>query len=117
MLKSIAKDLVENLKDKGIELDIDQDGDLVVKKESTILVIERVGVMYYAYAESGEFIAQGVDFTALFTSIKSRFPNQSFKIDKDQKTLSEDEVKQMTTSVFQIFGEKDNDGQRGQHLG
>lgn len=117
-IKSIADDLVENLKNKGIELTTDENGDIVVVKsqgDATILVIEPVGPKYYAYTDAGEFIAQGEDFTTMFTDIKSRFPNQSFKIAKEQKMLTEAEMTELTKSVFQIFGEK-HENQTGQHL-
>lgn len=116
MLKSIAKDLVENLKSKGVDIKLDKNGELLIEREM-ILEVERVGTNYYAYSDSGEFIAQGVDFEMLFTSIKTRFPDQSFRVNKDQDKLSEEEIKSMTASIFKIFGEKNDTGQRRQHLG
>lgn len=117
-IKSIADDLVENLRNKGMELELDENGDVVSVKSQgneTILVIEPVGAKYYAYTDAGEFIAQGEDFTTMFTDIKSRFPNQSFKIAKEQRMLTDEEMTELTKSVFQIFGEK-HGNQTGQHL-
>lgn len=116
MLKSIAKDLVENLKSKGVDIKLDKNGELLIEREM-ILEVERVGTNYYAYSDSGEFIAQGVDFEMLFTSIKTRFPDQSFRVNKDQDKLSEEEIKSMTASIFKIFGGKNDTSQRRQHLG
>ena len=116
MLKSIAKDLVDNLKSKGVEIKLDKDGELLIEREM-ILVVEKVGINYYAYTDSGEFIAQGADFEMLFTSIKTRFPDQSFKVSKDQDKLSEEEIKSMTASIFKIFGGKNDTNQTRQRLG
>ena len=117
-IKSIAHDLIENLRSKGMELELDENGDIVAVKsqgDETILVIEPVGAKYYAYTDAGEFIAQGENFTVMFTDIKARFPNQSFKIAKEQKMLTEKEMTELTESVFQIFGEK-HGNQTGQHV-
>jgi hypothetical protein len=117
-IKSIADDLVETLKSRGMELELDENGDIITvqsKDDATILVVEPVGAKYYAYTDEGEFIAQGENFTVLFNDIRSRFPNQAFKIAKEQKMLSESEMTELTKSVFQIFGEK-NENQTGQHV-
>ena len=117
-IKSMADELIETLKSRGMELELDENGDIITvqsKGDETVLVVERVGIKYYAYTDEGEFIAQGENFTALFTDIKSRFPNQSFKIAKEQKMLTEEEMTELTKSVFQIFGEK-HGNQTGQHV-
>jgi hypothetical protein len=117
-IKSIADDVIENLRNKGMELELDENGDVVAVKsqgDETILVIEPVGRKYYAYTDAGEFIAQGENFTIMFIDIKSRFPNQSFKIAKEQKMLTEEEMAELIKSVSQIFGEK-HENQTGQHV-
>lgn len=74
-----------------------------IKSTETLLNVERVSNVYYAYSSTGEFLAQGSDFRTMFQTIKDRFPNRSFRIGKYQPNLSEEEVGKLVTSVFEVF--------------
>jgi hypothetical protein len=71
--------------------------------DQTLLNIERVSGVYYAYGTNGEFLAQGPDFRTMFQTIKDRFPNRDFRIDKYQPNLTEDETVKLVKSVFEVF--------------
>jgi hypothetical protein len=71
--------------------------------DQILLNIERVSGVYYAYGTNGEFLAQGPDFRTMFQTIKDRFPNRDFRIDKYQPNLTEDETVKLVKSVFEVF--------------
>jgi hypothetical protein len=71
--------------------------------DQILLNIERVSGVYYAYGTNGEFLAQGPDFRTMFQTIKDRFPNKDFRIDKYQPNLTEDETVKLVKSVFEVF--------------
>jgi hypothetical protein len=79
------------------------------KTQETRLEIERVDGRYFAYAEGGEFLAQGQDFRGLMETMKQRFPNRDFRINKYQPQLTEEETGRLVASIFQVYGDK-NDG-------
>lgn len=108
IIKAISKDLLESLKAKGISVGRNADGNIEFTQhiEEVILEIERVGSQYFAYNDEGKFLGQGLDFKELFQTLKSRYPGQNFRIQKDQKTLSEEEVGQMVKVIFEVFGDK-----------
>jgi len=60
--------------------------------------IERHDNVYYAYAVDGDFIAQGSTFSELFDRFYSRFPQQSFRVQKSPD-LSEAEKDQMIQAL------------------
>jgi hypothetical protein len=60
--------------------------------------LERHNNVYYAYAQDGGFLAQGRSFTELFDSFHSRYPLQSFNIQKSQD-LSDAEQVQMVLAL------------------
>jgi hypothetical protein len=68
--------------------------------------LERVHNHYYAYAVSGEFLAQGPDFGSLFSAIKQRFPQRTFKVNPKGAELSEAECQELIRAVVATFGDK-----------
>lgn len=68
--------------------------------------LERVHNHYYAYAVSGEFLAQGPDFGSLFSAIKQRFPQRTFKVNPRGTELSEAECQELIRAVVATFGDK-----------
>jgi len=68
--------------------------------------LERVHNHYYAYAVSGEFLAQGPDFGSLFSAIKQRFPQRTFKVNPRGTELSEVECQELIKAVVATFGDK-----------
>lgn len=113
MMTKIGKDIMKEMEKKGLSFERDEEGNLSIRKETTPLKIERVDSQYFAYTTAGQFMAQGTDFRGLFESIKSRYPNQNFKIEKYQSDLSEEEAGRMIKSIFEVFGDKEQkDGER-----
>ena len=108
IIHAISKDLLQSLKEKGIEVSRDEDGEISFTKNAgeTVLEIERVESQYFAYSTEGQFMGQGNDFKGLFQTLKSRYPDQNFRIDKDQKNLTEQEVGEMIRTIFEVFGER-----------
>ena len=72
----------------------------------TVIDIDREEGQYYAYASSGEFLAQGPDFRTMFERIKSRFPGRSFRINKYNAKLTDAETERMIKAVFESFGQE-----------
>lgn len=68
--------------------------------------LERVHNSYYAYAKSGEFLAQGPDFSTLFSTIKQRFPDRSFRVNPRSTELSAEESQELIRAVVATFGDK-----------
>lgn len=75
-------------------------------KEECVFGVERHQGQYYAFAESGEFLAQGPDFREMFAVIKKRFPNRSFRVNRSQEDLTAEESQQMVDAIFETFGER-----------
>jgi len=71
----------------------------------TVIDVEREQGIYYAYAEGGEFLAQAPDFRTMFDVIKQRFPGRSFRINKYNPRLTEEESQRLLKAVFESFGE------------
>ena len=70
------------------------------------MTIEKVQGQYYAYAEgTGDFLAQGRDFEEMFLTIKQRFPDSTWRIDRDVPGLTTEEVGHMTQTIFRVFGD------------
>jgi hypothetical protein len=86
---------------EGQQLDEDMEND-----KETVIDIDREGGQYYAYASTGEFLAQAQDFRAMFELIKKRFPGRTFRINKYNAKLTEEETQRMIRAVFESFGEK-----------
>lgn len=114
IIRAISKDLLESLKQKGIEVSRDENGDIAFTKntEETVIEIEKVGAQYFAYSTEGQFMGQGTDFKVLFQGLKSRFPGQNFRIEKQQKNLTDQEVGEMVHTIFEVFGEKAKENAR-----
>ena len=70
--------------------------------------VERVGAQYFAYSGEGEFLAQGADFRTMFETIKQRFPNMNFRVEKTYTTLTDEESQRMVASIFEVFGDKND---------
>lgn len=105
IIHKIGKDLSEAIKERGLKLERDDEGNISISKEPTPLKIERVDSQYFAYTTAGEFLAQGSDFRGLFENIKNRYPNKSFRLDKYQAELTEEETGKLVKSIFDVFGD------------
>jgi len=109
MIRRILKDpdtmikLLEKYKEvKDEEESVPQDN---LFKDQTILNIERIEGSYYAYAQDGKFLAQGGDFRSMFENIKNAYPEKSFKIEKYQPNLTEEETGKLVKSVLEVFND------------
>lgn len=94
--------IMREIKRMEAEQQLDDD---VENNRETVIDIDRQQGQYYAYASSGEFLAQGEDFKTMFERIKSRFPGRSFRINKYNAKLTDDETQRMVRAVFESFGE------------
>lgn len=110
VIRAITKDLLEALTKQGFRVGQDEDGAMHIEKDEIVIDIERVDSQYFVYKDTGEFVAQGADFKSLFDTIKSRFPNQDFKINKNFQNLSEEEIAQLMKTLFEVYGSKENIG-------
>lgn len=79
--------------------------------------VERHQGQYYAFAENGEFLAQGTDFKTLFSSIKQRFPNRNFRVQRLQTELTEEESGRMVKAIFETFGDNYESGKTTDTVG
>lgn len=89
-----AKDVVKST------VDLDQ------ALDETVIDIEQHQGCYYAFADSGEFLAQGKDFDSMFGAMKQRFPGRNFRVPQVPKDLSEEQAGQMVKAIFKTFGDK-----------
>jgi len=90
---------------RGIRREIDA-GRLVLDDDEDDLEeikirLERHDNVYYAYAVDGGFLAQGKSFTELFDSFQTRYPLQSFKIQKNTD-FSDAERSQMISALEEL---------------
>jgi hypothetical protein len=90
---------------RGIQREIDE-GRLVLddeedEEDERRVQIERHNNVYYAYALNGDFIAQGTTFSELFERFHSRFPQESFRVQKSPD-LSETERDQMIRALEEL---------------
>lgn len=72
----------------------------------TVIDMEHAQGQYYAYTAAGEFLAQGSSFGAVFGEIKTRYPGRSFRINKHNPTLTEEQSQHMMQAVLDTFSEK-----------
>jgi hypothetical protein len=86
--------------DSAVKSIIDTDS-----KDECIFGVERHQGHWYAFAESGEFLAQGPDFKTMFAAIKSRFPGRSFRINPTKMDLTEQEAKTLVQAILTTFGD------------
>ena len=113
VIRVLTKELLETLHKQGLSIDQDDNGLVHIQKNEIVIDIERVESQYFVYKDTGEFVAQGPDFKSLFDTIKSRFPDQDFRINKNTRNLSEEENAQLMKTIFEVYGNKENtDGQR-----
>jgi len=113
VIRVLTKELLETLHKQGLSIDQDDNGVVHIQKNEIVIDIERVESQYFVYKDTGEFVAQGPDFKSLFDTIKSRFPDQDFRINKNTRNLSEEENAQLMKTIFEVYGNKENtDGQR-----
>ena len=113
VIRTLTKELMETLHKQGLSIDQDDNGLVHIQKNEIVIDIERVESQYFVYKDTGEFVAQGPDFKSLFDTIKSRFPDQDFRINKNTQNLSEEELAQLMKTLFEVYGNKENtDGQR-----
>lgn len=97
--REIMKDVSRLRSERKLEEDMKNDNE-------TVIDIDREQGIYYAYAATGEFLAQGQDFRSMMDSIKKRFPGRSFRINKYNPKLTEEETQRLISAVFESFGEK-----------
>lgn len=113
----IGKSLLDGLAEHGVQIKRNPDGTIefdMEDTEDTYLVVERVGSQYFAYTDEGEFMGQGVDFKSLFVALKQRHPNTDFRVSKEQKSLSTEEVDEMIKCIFEVYNDKElNNGETG----
>lgn len=76
--------------------------------EECVFAVEKHQGHYYAFAESGEFLAQGTDFRSMFGSIKQRFPNRRFRVNRMQAELTDEEAGRMVQAIFETFGDRND---------
>jgi hypothetical protein len=80
--------------------------DVDAEPEECVFGVERHQGHWYAFAESGEFLAQGPDFKTMFAAIKSRFPGRSFRINPTKLDLTEQEARTLVQAIVNTFGDK-----------
>ena len=102
---SMLGDIVKELKQKGVLPDKVPDADSN-EAEDEIIKIEQHHGMVYAFGTNDRFLGQGSSYDDLFTAIKQRYPNQSFRLQKT--SLDDPEFEKMVTSIFKIFGDKND---------
>ena len=113
IIHQIGRDLQEEIKKKGLRVDRDEEGNISISREETLLRLERVDSQYFAYANDGQFLAQGTDFRGLFETLKQRYPDKNFRIDRYQAEFTEEEAGRMIKSIFEVFGNGEKtDGER-----
>jgi hypothetical protein len=56
---------------------------------------ERHDNLYYAYAGSGEFLAQGQDLASVLAAIRLRYPRRQFQLDPHNSQVSAAELEQL----------------------
>lgn len=86
--------------DSAVKSIVDTDSE-----DECIFGVERHQGHWYAFAESGEFLAQGPDFKTMFAAIKSRFPGRSFRINPTKMDLTEQEAKTLVQAILTTFGD------------
>lgn len=115
-VKSVAEVMIDN-PDKFREImkmakkarEEQQLDDDMKNDRETVINVEREQGIYYAYAEGGEFLAQGANFRSMFDTIKKRFPGRTFRINKYNPRLTEEETQRLISAVFESFGEAAQD--------
>jgi len=103
----LGRALLDGLEENGVKVTRNDDGSLEFNMEETYIEIERVDTQYFAYTEAGEFLGQGTDFKGLFEILKVRHPNKSFRLNKDQKSLTAVEVDEMVKCIFEVYNDKE----------
>lgn len=94
------KELMKEVARARSEAQLDDD---VKNQRETEIDVERLEGIYYAYASDGEFLAQGPDFRTMMDTIKRRFPGRSFRINKYNPKLTEEETQRLITAVYESF--------------
>jgi hypothetical protein len=56
---------------------------------------ERHDNLYYAYAGSGEFLAQGQDLATVLTDIRLRYPQRHFQLDPHNSEVTAEDMEQL----------------------
>lgn len=94
---------------KGIDItqvleEIEAEYTDTAKSSEELMDVQRVNGVYFAYGDQGRFLAQGPDFRTMFASVKQRFPGQSFKINRYNPDLNDEEMGRLVQAVFETFG-------------
>ena len=98
--------LIQQVKKAREEAKLEDD---MANDRETVIDVEREQNQYYAYATTGEFLAQGQDFRSMFETIKKRFPGRSFRINKTNSKLTDEETGLLIKAVFETFGDRAQD--------
>jgi hypothetical protein len=62
---------------------------------------ERHDNLYYAYAGTGEFLAQGQDLATVLSNIRLRYPQRRFELDHRNSEVTEAELEQLIRASAQ----------------
>ena len=95
--------LIQQVKKAKSEAQLEDD---MANDRATLIDVEREHGQYYAYANTGEFLAQGQNFRDMLDTIKKRFPGRSFRINKYNPKLTDEETQRLIKSVFEAFDDK-----------
>jgi ATP-dependent protease HslVU (ClpYQ) ATPase subunit len=95
------QELMQTVKRAKLEAKLDED---MENDRETEIDVEREEGIYYAYSSQGEFLAQGPDFRTMIEVIKKRFPGRSFRINRYNPKLTEEETQRLIISVYEAFG-------------
>ena len=95
--------LIQQVKKAKSEAQLEDD---MANDRATLIDVEREQGQYYAYANTGEFLAQGQNFRDMLDTIKKRFPGRSFRINKYNPKLTDEDTQRLIKSVFEAFDDK-----------
>jgi hypothetical protein len=98
---SVALPIARALRDADL-LDEDDEEDY---SDQLAVKIERHTDSYFAYTESGDFMAQGKTFDELFSRFHARYPEGDFRILKNPD-FTDAERALLVKAVKQTFGEE-----------
>lgn len=105
LAKSKGIDLQAVLEELKEEVNTEQKPD---KEIYEAMDVERVNGVYFAYGDQGRFLAQGSDFRSMMETIKQRFPQHSFRINRYNPNLTEEEAGSLVKAIFETFGDKND---------
>lgn len=93
---SAYADLYRLARQRGIEI---LDEHEPANNEPKPMVVDKIGQQYYAYSQ-GTFLAQATDFRELLEAVKQRFPEDKFRLEKLESSLSDDDAQKLVEAVL-----------------